>query len=77
MDKDRRSVETRCVRWMKVLKITDCTDGMMWYAGKVGTTVPYLGDDIDRKGPIYWSREPAGYKNMVFQKDAIIIETED
>ena len=54
---------------MKVLKIIDCTDGMMWYADKVGSIQPYLGEDIDIKGPIYWSREPAGYKNMVFQKD--------
>ena len=62
---------------MKVLKITNCTDGMLWYADKVGSIQPYLGEDIDRKGPIYWSREPAGYKNMVFQKDAEIIETDD
>ena len=62
---------------MKVLKITDCTDGMLWYVDKVGTTLPYLGQGEDAKGPIYWSREPAGYKNMVFQKDAIIIEVDD
>lgn len=62
---------------MKVLKIIDCTDGMMWYADKVGSIQPYLGEDIDIKGPIYWSREPAGYKNMVFQKDAELIEVDN
>lgn len=62
---------------MKALKIIDCSDGMLWYADMVGSIVTYLGEDIDRNGPIYWSREPAGYSNIVFQKDAIIIETEE
>lgn len=62
---------------MKVLKIVDCTDGMLWYADKVGTIVPFIGEGEDPKGPVYWSRETAGYKNIVFQKDAIIIEVDN
>ncbi len=59
---------------MKALKITGCSDSQMWYARHIGSVVPYIGEDIDRKGPIYWSREPAGYKNIVFQCDAELIE---
>jgi hypothetical protein len=50
---------------------------MMWYAKKVGAIVPFLGEDSDTKGPIYWSRETAGYKNIVFQTDAIIVEVDE
>lgn len=61
---------------MKMLRIVDCTDPMMWYAKRIGDIVVYLGDDIDRRGPIYWSRDSGGYKNIVFQKDAVIEETD-
>lgn len=61
---------------MKYLKITQCSDTMMWYRDMIGEVVPFLGTDTDTKGPIFWSREPAGYKNVVFQTDAVIIEKE-
>jgi hypothetical protein len=61
---------------MKKLKIIQCRDHLMWYSRKVGQLVPYLGEDVDFKGPIYWSREDAGYKNMVFQCDAEIVEVD-
>ena len=57
----------------KVLKVTKCSDGMMWYADMVGQTVPYLGvwsDSLD----VYVSREPAGYVNIVKKVDAEIVE---
>lgn len=58
---------------MKALHITGCTDGMMWYADKVGRIVPFLweGDTF------YMSREPAGYTNIVLKKDAEFIEVID
>jgi hypothetical protein len=59
---------------MKVLRITGCSDGLMWYAKRVGDIVPYLGVDVDYKGPIYWSRDNGGYKNIVFQCDAEVEE---
>lgn len=61
---------------MKALKIINCSDSLMWYSGKVGAIVPYLGEDIDYKGSIYWSREDGGYKNIIFKKDAVVIEVD-
>jgi len=51
------------------LLITQCPDPLMWYANKVGETVPYEG---------YWpeafkSREDGGYLNIVKFADAIIV----
>lgn len=62
---------------MKMLKITDCSDSMMWYRDHIGDVVPFLGTDQDVRGPIYWSREPAGYKNIVFCTDAEVVEVDD
>lgn len=61
---------------MKAIKILRCSDSMLWYRERVGDIVPYLGSDTDTKGPIYWSRDNGGYKNIVFQKDAELIEVE-
>jgi hypothetical protein len=61
---------------MKALKITGCSDGMLWYAKCVGKVVPFLGEDHDFKGPIYWSRDNGGYKNIVFRKDAEVIDVD-
>lgn len=52
-----------------VLQITGCTDSSMWYAGKVGTYVPYCGTWPEG----YKSREDAGYSNIVLFKDAEIV----
>lgn len=56
------------------LLITGCDDSMLWYSNKIGDIVPFISADTDPKGPIYWSREPAGYRNIVFQKDAKIVQ---
>jgi hypothetical protein len=48
----------------------------MWYSKKIGQYVDYLGEDVDRKGPIFWSRDNGGYKNIVFKKDAEIVEVD-
>jgi hypothetical protein len=61
---------------MKVIKIISCSDRLLWYRDLIGQTVPFLGEDIDRGEKIYWSREVAGYKNLVRAKDAEIIELE-
>lgn len=56
---------------IKMLKINQCPDPLMWYHGFVGQTVPYLGV---WPGEGYKSREPAGYKNIVKFDDAEIVE---
>lgn len=58
---------------MKVLLITDCSDCLMWYREKVGQQVVFLREDKD----YYWSREPAGYTNIVHKQDATIMEVPD
>ena len=60
----------------KMLKVNQCSDPSLWYRGKIGQLIPYLSEDMDRRGPIFWSREDAGYKNIVFQSDAEIVEVE-
>ena len=60
-----------------MLKVNQCSDSLLWYNKKVGQLIPYLGEDEDRRGPIFWSREDAGYKNIVFQCDAEIVEVEE
>ncbi len=60
-----------------MLKVNRCSDSLLWYSRKVGQLIPYLGEDEDRRGPIFWSREDAGYKNIVFQCDAEIVEVEE
>lgn len=60
---------------MKAIKIIDCSDGHLWYANNVGDTVVYLGED--KEIPVYWSRDNGGYKNIVYTKDAELIEVLD
>lgn len=55
---------------MKKLKITNCSDPLMWYRDKVGQTVPYLFKISEG----YMSREDAGFTNIVLKNDAEIIE---
>lgn len=53
----------------KMLRITQCRDNLMWYAGRIGELVPYCG----RWPEAYKSREPAGYINRVEFDDAEIV----
>lgn len=54
----------------KKLLITKCTDKLMWYADKVGQTVPYLGEGHEH----YASRDSAGWGNVVKMNDAIVVD---
>lgn len=58
---------------MKALKIINCSDPMMWYRDMVGETV-VLARATDYDPNVYWSREPAGYLNIVQKQDAELIE---
>ena len=51
------------------LLITGCSDPLMWYANMVGRVVALLGIDDE----CYWSREPAGHRNIVKRADARIV----
>lgn len=57
---------------MIAIKIIDCCDGHLWYATNVGETVVYLGED--KELPVYWSRDNGGYKNIIYKRDAELIE---
>lgn len=60
---------------MKALKIIKCSDSMMWYRDKVGEVVPLAKHEY-ADSDIYWSREPAGYLNIVKKQDAKVIDVE-
>lgn len=56
---------------MPMLRITGCSDSMLWYRDLVGQLVPFEGDD----GPYgFRSREPAGYVNYVRREDATVVK---
>lgn len=61
---------------MKALRIINCSDPLMWYREFIGMEVVYLGEDNDAKGPIYWSRDGGGYKNIILKQDAELINSE-
>lgn len=55
---------------MKMLRIIKSKDPLMWYAGLVGTLVPYCGQWPEA----YKSLEPAGHLNRVEFEDAEIVD---
>lgn len=57
----------------RVLRIDRCPDPLMWYRDLVGALVDYRGRDADG----YWSREPAGYVNVVRPDDATLLELDE
>jgi len=62
---------SNCEKVKRQLKITGCIDPLMWYADKVGETVPFVREADD----CFISREPAGYVNIVRKTDAEIVYT--
>lgn len=60
---------------MKKLLITSCSDGMMWYAGLVGTYQTYIRR-IDSEG-VFLSRDTGGFINIVKFSDAKVVEVEE
>jgi hypothetical protein len=56
---------------MKKLLITGCSDYLLWYAKKIGQEVPFVRED----NGYFWSREDTGYLNIVFRKDAHVINS--
>ena len=54
----------------KMLHIKHCSDGMMWYASRVGENVAFVREDAE----YFWSRDNGGYINIVLKGDAEIVE---
>jgi hypothetical protein len=52
---------------MKV-RVIACSDPQMWYANRVGESIPLVREDADG----YWAREPAGYLNVIKRADAVV-----
>lgn len=61
---------------MKALKIIKCSDSMMWYRDMVGEIVTLAKPEY-ADPDVYWSRELAGYLNIVNKQDAEVIEVKD
>lgn len=56
---------------MKAIRIIKCSDpSLLWYRDKVGDIVEYIREEVD----VFWSREPAGYTNIIFRSDAEIVD---
>lgn len=55
---------------MRMLRITGCSNGSYWYAGKIGSVVECLGLDRDE----YITREPSGYVNIIKFADAEVVD---
>lgn len=51
------------------VKVISADDPHFWYA-------QYIGDLflIDREDDVYWTREPAGYRNFILKEDALVIK---
>lgn len=60
----------------KKLQILKCSDSMMWYRDMVGETV-VLARPANYDPEVYWSREPAGYINIIHKADAQLITMEN
>lgn len=58
---------------MKMLRIDQCSDGMMWYRDQVGSIVP-LVRDLNSEGT-FLTREPSGFSNVVRKCDVTVIDT--
>lgn len=57
---------------MRMLRIKGCRDSSMWYADKVGQLVGYVSAIPEG----YLAREPAGFTNIVLQRDAEVVEVQ-
>lgn len=53
------------------VKVLSASDPHFWYA-------KYQGDLflVDRVDDVYWTREPAGYRNFILKEDAQVIKGE-
>lgn len=58
---------------MKRLRITKCSDSLLWYADLVGQQVPLVREIPEG----YLSREPGGFTNIVRKEDAQLIDEDE
>lgn len=52
-----------------LVKVIKARDPFMWYANMIGKLLHIERESAD----VYWSREPAGYINLVYKDDVEIV----
>lgn len=57
----------------RLVLIKRCSDPHLWYAPYVGMYWEVIGEEED----IYWAKEPAGYKNILYREDVELMERND
>lgn len=55
---------------MKVLRITNCSDPMLWYSNLIGKVIDFVMDIPEG----YLSRESSGLTNIIFKDDAYVLD---
>jgi hypothetical protein len=68
---DRADIPRRAL--LGYVRVDRCEDPMMWYAGKIGQTFPLSRPPWWSLNK-FWTRETAGYLNIVMKTDGIFIE---
>jgi|694.fasta_scaffold07822_23 hypothetical protein len=55
------------------IKIISHGDGIVWYANHVGKVFDVVREDRETSD-VFWAREPEGFINIVYKKDAQIVQ---
>lgn len=51
-----------------MIRIIKCESPMLWYFPHIGKSFKFIREDDEG----YWTREPAGYLNVVRKEDAVL-----
>lgn len=54
-------------------KIISANNSCLWYANKIGQVIEIERETFD----FYWSREDAGYINIIYKDDVEIVDTNE
>lgn len=55
------------------IRVDQCQDDLMWYANKIGMTLP-LARPAGWSKDVYWCREDGGYLNLVKKSDSTLCD---
>jgi hypothetical protein len=53
---------------MKIIRIVQCKDSLLWYNTQLETRWVALREEPD----VYWVRASDGYLNIVYKSDAVV-----
>lgn len=53
----------------KMVIIKSTSDPHLWYTPYVGMTWEVIGEEED----VYWAKDPAGYKNIIYKEDCELV----